>query len=857
MEFIVLAMVGLSPWFFGSAEPIFECMLNAGVFILLGLWALRILVEKQFTWQKCPIFLCLGGVFLVGIWQIVPLPRTLVGWLSPETGRVYDRLLPEEKEELPSGEAQSSGPWPPGSTLSLYPSGTKLQVLRILSVCLLYAAVRNNITSPTHLKRLCILAMVNGVFLSLFGLVQFFTSPSNFLYWQFQTPGQGFGPFMYRSHFAFYLNLCIGLSFGYLLWAKGISDPSPRWVLHNPLALWIIVALGLMLGSAAFCLSRGGFLALGGAAILFLFIWSYHSRQITHLGNLIWILAIGGALIIWFGLPVVEQRLETIWAGDALGSRIPLWIKLFPVVKDFFFCGTGYGTILYVEPIQRQNANLGNLVVDHAHNDYLESLVEGGILRLGIGLLAIGLVYRQSFRGIRNPGNTLIQGLLLGSLFAFTTTVIHSIGDFGLHMPAIAILVTVICANLASFGSSVPKKESGPLRARKPENDNNIAHFRGLWPWLAAGVLVYSGLILLGNSWKTVWIEKYRMANLYLMEHPDGTSDKRRLDYMESASRLGDEFAWIHRELGQAYLDIFEKETKSVERAEKTVQIAQSFASPLPGFFGPTSLLGLSFYTSTQSAMLIFDEQFNEKKENLANEYQIPALKHFLKSRDLCPLMGVSQLKIAENSEILVKGDSRIAYLERAKYLIPHDPEVWYFCGVQELIEEQNDHAYQSWRRSLELGDRYLSEILIRSAQILENQEILDRVLPDKPDLIFKAALILFPQPESQTERKSFLEKALKLIDFGRDKIGGNLHLKAIIQESLEQYEEALQAYQAALAADPNQVNWRYEYARLLEQQGQVQEARRELLTLLGRQPGHGPGNQLLMVVERRIAENK
>ena len=82
----------------------------------------------------------------------------------------------------------------------------------------LFAAVRNNLASVAVLRRLCIVAIVNGALLSLFGLVQFCTSPRDNLYWRIAvTNGAVFGPFVNRDHFAFYINLCIGLGLGLLL----------------------------------------------------------------------------------------------------------------------------------------------------------------------------------------------------------------------------------------------------------------------------------------------------------------------------------------------------------------------------------------------------------------------------------------------------------------------------------------------------------------------------------------------------------------------------------------------------------------------------------------------------------------
>ena len=108
------------------------------------------------------------------------------------------------------------------------------------------------------------MAVVNGAALSLFGLVQFFTSPANVIYWTDQTRGAVFGPFINRDHFAFYVNLCIGLGIGLLvsrsmtrdtarvpIETRATADPAPQprrrstgaGLLHDPAALWISFAL--------------------------------------------------------------------------------------------------------------------------------------------------------------------------------------------------------------------------------------------------------------------------------------------------------------------------------------------------------------------------------------------------------------------------------------------------------------------------------------------------------------------------------------------------------------------------------------------------------------------------------------
>src|SRR5205085_2329291 len=106
---------------------------------------------------------------------------------------------------------------PAGSTISFFPGATNRQVLHLLAVFLVFAMVRNNLVSPAALRRLCVVCLINGSGLSLFALVQFFTSPHNTLYWSYPSRGQVFGPFICRNHFPYYVNLCIGLGTGLLL----------------------------------------------------------------------------------------------------------------------------------------------------------------------------------------------------------------------------------------------------------------------------------------------------------------------------------------------------------------------------------------------------------------------------------------------------------------------------------------------------------------------------------------------------------------------------------------------------------------------------------------------------------------
>src|SRR5262249_22196912 len=120
-----------------------------------------------------------------------------------------------------------------GSTLSLYPGATREEIIRLVAVFSLFAVVRGAGDAGASLRRLSVAAVANGALLALFALVQFVTSRHDLLYWSYPTRGLGFGPFICRNHFAFYMNLCVGLGLGLLLGPPlggGSPDPPPTRV---------------------------------------------------------------------------------------------------------------------------------------------------------------------------------------------------------------------------------------------------------------------------------------------------------------------------------------------------------------------------------------------------------------------------------------------------------------------------------------------------------------------------------------------------------------------------------------------------------------------------------------------------
>ena len=287
---------------------------------------------------------------------------------------------------------------------------------------------------------------------------------------------------------------------------------------------------------------------------------------------------------------------------------------------------------------------------------------------------------------------------------------------------------------------------------------------------LGAVAALVLGLVLVEEGLRKDQVERLRLAALRLSDHPELASRQRRIAYLEAAARLTPELAPAQLEAARAHLNLVEE--RRVERTDS----------------GPA----------------------DAAEEALLREHLVAGLGRYLNARDLCPLMSQAQIGIAAHREGLDRGDPREAYLDRATFLEPVNPDLWYACGLQQIADRQLRRAAHSWHRALELSEGHLDDILAKSCQEFPPAEILEQILPPTPGLLFTAAFQLYPEPDARPQRQPFLQKALRLLE---QRAGGrtpeDLHLEAKIHEALGEGADAVAAYRLALARAPQQVQWR------------------------------------------------
>jgi O-antigen ligase len=356
----------------------------------------------------------------------------------------------------------------PARALSLDPYATRLVIVQVASLFVYFAATLIFTDTPRRLRTLVRTITIFGFLLAMFGLTQSLTTDGTRVYWFRQlTQSQAFGPFINRHHFAGYMELAIAIPLGLLF--TGAVEKQKR-LLYAFVALMMGVAL-LMTNS------RGGVISLG-AEILFLAVvgTAARSRQGQRLPRaeraraamvraglaFALIVALIGGALAFGGADIFTRLLGTPTASDPTTGRAHFWSVALDVIKAYPITGSGLGSfgVIYT----RYDSRNGLFRLEQAHNDYLQTLSDGGIIGAALGLWFILVLFRRGFAR-RETHDPFRRGVITGALAGCFAVLVHSFFDFTLHTTANALLFLILAA-LATQDSRVDQtsQRRGPRR---------------------------------------------------------------------------------------------------------------------------------------------------------------------------------------------------------------------------------------------------------------------------------------------------------------------------------------------------------------------------------------------------------
>ncbi len=289
----------------------------------------------------------------------------------------------------------------------------------------------------TSYEKLAHLALFAGTLMAIHGLFQSFGVEK--VDWTSHFEHRAFSTLGNPDYLGGYLAGLIPLAF--ILTIQ--SHHQESWLWFRAVTLFLL--LGLWMTRV-----RGAFLALGAAAlflsIVFLFSWG---RDLFR-RNIRFVLVAFGVLVLTAGVYVSRHGGSALFSAKQITfqQRVELYRMVGEMAKDHPWFGIGLGQLGIQFPLYQSKPwapidypQHPYTFSEHAHNEYLQFLVEGGIPGLSL-FLAVLVVYAASIRRfLKNPSSEpQDKEFLIGIAGGMVALLIQSISNFPLQVAPTAVL---------------------------------------------------------------------------------------------------------------------------------------------------------------------------------------------------------------------------------------------------------------------------------------------------------------------------------------------------------------------------------------------------------------------------------
>jgi hypothetical protein len=393
-------------------------------------WALFKLTPSQLSRGGLTAIALLCAILALPLLQLIPVPPFL--WSS---------LPGREEIAVAYATAGMTLPWLP---VSLDPSATWFALVSLLPAAAVFLAV----LSLEHRSRRVLIILIFVVVLAsvLLDMLQTVSGPDSPLRFYEITNTTAVGFFANSNHNAAFLYSAIPLA---TAWVTGVMlDRRNRGF---GLA-WLVLLILMIIIGVALTRSRAGMALLFVAGLFSLLLVWRHNRGPS--GRRLVRIALGSFVVallvaVQFGFVGLMERLEGGVAGDL---RWPIALVTSKAAVVNLPLGSGLGTFVPVYDKFAPLTHLSTEYVNHAHDDWLELWLTGGIpaIVLAIGFLAwfAASTFRPWSRGGQPQAPVLDLVLARAAPMVIVLLLLHSTVEYPLRSEALMVVFAIACAYL-------------------------------------------------------------------------------------------------------------------------------------------------------------------------------------------------------------------------------------------------------------------------------------------------------------------------------------------------------------------------------------------------------------------------
>lgn len=425
----ILLLIGMPVWMGGTSHSARMTLYFLGISLPL------IVIIQDKTLYRVPgtLPLCLFCAWL--LFQTVPLPPFLLHTIAPGYSSLIDQgywLLDPDA-------------WRP---LSLNPSATLDEFFRYCSYTGFYLAMTSYLFERKKLRRTVVLLSCFFGIYALLGLIQFF-APADKVFWLFahwpERTSHHFATYVNGNHYASLICMIFPLlvittiinfpTSGYGNWREKLIDLFTDRELSRGLLFGLLAVLVMV--SVFFSLSRGGTLSLFGSGFVLFILLAMNKSLKGRMLVFVIVLISSIGLCAFFGWDPLMKRFADIFyeTGGVKDQRLIYWRDSLDLFSASPFAGSGAGTFVDAYP-NWQTAQSHGLVVDHAHNDYIELLTDLGLTGLFLVLWFWWSLVRAAVPAWKKRHNEFSRLVGIAVASGLVAILLHSITDFNLAIPA-------------------------------------------------------------------------------------------------------------------------------------------------------------------------------------------------------------------------------------------------------------------------------------------------------------------------------------------------------------------------------------------------------------------------------------
>jgi len=308
---------------------------------------------------------------------------------------------------------------------------TRFFALQLLALTVFLALLYRYAATAPRMRLLAYAVIGIAVVSAIFGTLRLTTQHEIGFLLPLLQPNQGFAQFINKNHFAYLMEMAIGLVIG-LSFAQRSRQNLVYLAFLSP--LWVALVLSN---------SRGGILAMLTQiviATMLLLRWAKLRLALAALlvaGVFVGTLWVGGDRLVNSFVPNGNESALSVANTRENASRNEIWRATMKLFAAHPLLGAGLGG--YWIAITSYHDASGVLVPQEAHNDYLELLASGGVIGLAIGVWFAVTVIRLAQKNLWSSTG-FVRALRLGAILGLAGVAVHSLFDFGLHLLGNAVV---------------------------------------------------------------------------------------------------------------------------------------------------------------------------------------------------------------------------------------------------------------------------------------------------------------------------------------------------------------------------------------------------------------------------------